>query len=354
MSASTTSRRTNNKSSGRKRQSSRRGAKQGSRAAKRSAQIAIRSAEEIVQFRLEQEQRRQQRILDAVTRSEIEVTVSQERFEFEVPFWSSVFKEHCIMLNSVLVSSLPILKAAPLAFEDPVLLVPEHEQLPPEKVEELKVASTHAERLKKQSVELIRDWAEFEQALVEQRAENSTVSDLSLLWQRTLAFKGEIHDLVESERKWIGYVYITLVKDMIEELLYFRGLLEETVTPAEEIQHWIQDSAGHMALAAHLADPGLMPAQRQMVRKHLDLGEEGNQIVEARVLLTLQEAINYTERVQAQNLEDKQLDDEKLLNTSAPPLVLVHVIKEAVHGLERLKQLGVEIEMTPEFAQLLL
>jgi hypothetical protein len=261
---------------------------------------------------------------------------------FEVRHWPSLFKEHNIMVGPGLVVHSGLFEYAPTALTDPIDKIPKNQQLEPAEVQKILNNDNKIFNLKDETYQLIDLWRNFENSF-------SGISDLNMitlseLLDKELRNKYEIQKLLEA-KNYVGFVFLDLIKDMQKEVIYFRRRLENTITPEEEIIHWITDSAGHMAIASHLMNPGMLPSERAYVKLHSELAERGHGLHEAKELITLQKAIDYQTAVQEMNFSDKKVKPQ----TAAHPIVLVHVIKEGEHGLQRLQQLG--YGLPPEMTQ---
>ena len=279
---------------------------------------------------------------------------NDEEVIFELSDWPSLFKEHNIMNAGGLVLQEQLLRIAPNALDDPIDLVSKKYQLDRKTKQNLKAQERLVKELKEEALYLVKKWRNLEDKLLIIDEEKNTydvdLEELSRLWYRDLKHKDRFQRALEGRRIIFNWNFLDLLIDMQKELLYVRRRLENTITPEEEIKHWVNDSTGHMAMAKHLLNPGMLPEERAYVELHGELAKTGFGLMELQDFITLQQGIDYQQAV----LEQSQINQEAKPMMTGHPIVLVHLVKEGVHGLERLRQLGQTIDPEDEKTRKLL
>jgi len=141
-----------------------------------------------------------------------------------------------------------------------------------------------AEKLKKKSMELHMKWKSFLEKTFYSKGIRVTlktvfltvddmaklgsdvpIDEVNKLIDETKKFKEKlIDDYLSKGNEWIGLVYLSLAKHMLEETIYFKRKINGPLfAPEEEISYINEHHSGEMAVTAQLIDPD--PSQQKII-----------------------------------------------------------------------------------------
>jgi hypothetical protein len=319
------------------------------------------------------------RLLPGVVQlSENEFVVDQALYH-EILFWHKQFLEHCYFLFLQLQNQAhfydPDVLFSPLSENYPQVTAAEEALTdansglinPGADVQHNDMDTNVIREWKRTALELTVRWKDYENELVRQVQRYGTTElgdeipvdylQLTELLNLTKQFKQTLLR-AENDGIWIGFAYPAFLVHILSELMFFEHRLAGEISPQQELLFYLQISADHIELNAHLLDLDGSFEKRERVRRTDALAEQGYQLLsnlDRRALLdenefqqVLEEAYNYIQLANAWGLTARILVDRHQLPGIAHPMMLLHDIREGNHAAERLEEIYAEIEQDDE------
>lgn len=206
-------------------------------------------------------------------------------FQDDVTFWSERFREHAMLLF--------------------ILLDP-----------------NQALFLKERARKALENWTQ------------ANTLDFNKLLDELLTLKSDVLTQSQSSRNPINHLlskedFETLLLHMIREFKFFVNLLQNSITPKEEIEFWTQENVEHTELSAHLLPSGQLKDTIQKTANDLKHSQDYTDLISKFKVSNIM-AVELDRLIQERN----QGAIDAVIH-----IILEHEIKEGLRGQQRLETL---------------
>lgn len=237
-----------------------------------------------------------------VTKFTLEINIPQDQVREETIFWADIMKEHMDFYYK---------------------LIEESEG-----------------QLKGKAKDLSDRWLRFKNPLLYSK-DNVDIKTLEYLITQTGQYKNVLLDKIKN-REYIGAIYESFVLETLKELEIFVAILENSLSPEDQITFWNEHSRDHALLNTRLLDPKM---QDDFFNNFVTAINFDN-LIRLENYSTPEEWLQQT-LMSNENFYQVLLDEQERSKIKGPeglssvimPELMKHVIKEVIYGIRKIAKL---------------
>jgi hypothetical protein len=186
------------------------------------------------------------------------------------------------------------------------------------------------EPFKKRGLEIHKKWEAFRDTLSEK-----TLPKVLPLARELRAYKMAINKSL-NEGKWVGWIFPSFVRHIIQELDFFVDKLNGVrYSPKDEVDFWNHINSDHAAFESHLLDP----YERKLSAKANALSEKIATLPDSEEDMFIKISLNAAAELDAFNKKGRSLAKANKLQSVIHPVLMDHVIREGERSKAKLKAL---------------